>query len=128
AVLDRLVRLVENHSDGMLCTVLLLDENGTVRNGAAPRLRVGYIHASEAATLGPGAGSCGTAMSLGERVIVTDILTDPLWDDYRELAQRFGLRACWSAPIFSPQRTVLGAFAMYYHEPRVPGGDELRLI
>ena len=128
AVLDRLVRLVENHSDGMLCTVLLLDENGTVRNGAAPSLPVGYIHAIEGASIGPRAGSCGTAMYLGERVIVTDILTDPLWDDYRELAQRFGLRACWSTPIFSPQRTVLGAFAMYYHEPRVPQADELRLI
>ena len=129
AVLDRLVRLVENHCDGMLCTVMLLDENGTtVRTGAAPSLPLGYIDAIEGATIGPRAGSCGTAMYLGERVIVTDILTDPLWDDYRELAQRFGLRACWSTPIFSPQRTVLGAFAMYYHEPRVPQGDELRLI
>jgi PAS domain S-box-containing protein len=129
AVLDRLVRLVENHCDGMLCTVLLLDENGkTVRNGAAPSLPLGYIHAIEGAPIGPRAGSCGTAMYLGERVIVTDIQTDPLWDDYRDLAQRFGLRACWSTPIFSPQRTVLGAFAMYYHEPRVPRGDELRLI
>jgi PAS domain S-box-containing protein len=128
AVLDRLVRLVENHCDGMLCTVLLLDENGTVRSGAAPSLPLGYIHAIEGAPIGPRAGSCGTAMYLGERVIVTDILTDPLWDDYRALAQRFGLRACWSTPIFSPQRRVLGAFAMYYHEPRVPDGDELRLI
>ena len=129
AVLDRLVRLVENHCDGMVCTVLLLDENGTtVRHGAAPSLPADYVHAIEGSSIGPRAGSCGTAMYLGERVVVTDILADPLWEDYRELAQRFGLRACWSTPIFSPQRTVLGAFAMYYHEPRVPRGDELRLI
>jgi PAS domain S-box-containing protein len=129
AVLDRLVRLVENHCDGMLCTVLLLDESGkTVRHGAAPSLPADYVHAIEGSSIGPRAGSCGTAMYLGERVVVTDILTDPLWEDYRELAQRFGLRACWSTPIFSPQRTVLGAFAMYYHEPRVPLPEELRLI
>ena len=41
-VLDSLVHLVENHSDGMLCTVLLLDEDGiTVRHGAAPSLPPG---------------------------------------------------------------------------------------
>jgi PAS domain-containing protein len=60
--------------------------------------------------------------------VVTDILTDPLWDDYREMARSAGLRACWSQPIFSPQRRVLGAFAMYYGEPRAPRDQELRLI
>ena len=44
------------------------------------------------------------------------------------MAQRFGLRACWSTPIFSPQRKVLGSFAMYYREPRAPRDEELRLI
>ena len=67
-------------------------------------------------------------MFLGARVIVTDILTDPLWEDYRDVARRFGLRACWSTPIFSPQRKVLGSFAMYYDEPRAPSDEELRLI
>jgi PAS domain S-box-containing protein len=129
AVLDSLVRLVEDQCEGMLCSVLLLDENGTtVRHGAAPSLPADYVHAIEGSSIGPRAGSCGTAMYLGERVIVSDVLTDPLWEDYRDLAQRSGLRACWSTPIFSPQRTILGAFAMYYHEPRVPRVDELRLI
>ena len=67
-------------------------------------------------------------MYLGRRVIVTDILTDPLWENYRHVAVRFGLRACWSTPIFSPQRKVLGSFAMYYREPRVPRDEELWLI
>jgi hypothetical protein len=39
AVLDCLVRLIENHSDGMLCSVLRLDHDGrTIRHGAAPSL------------------------------------------------------------------------------------------
>jgi signal transduction histidine kinase len=67
-------------------------------------------------------------MFLGTRIIVTDILTDPLWEDYRDLARRHGLRACWSTPIFSPQQKVLGSFAMYYGEPRTPTDEELRLI
>jgi PAS domain S-box-containing protein len=129
AVLESLVRLVENQSDGMLCSVLRLDQDGkTIRHGAAPSLPPDYIRAIDGVLIGPHAGSCGTAMYLGQRVIVTDILTDPLWDEYRDLARRFNLRACWSMPIFSPDRKVLGSFAMYYSEPRQPREDELRLI
>jgi PAS domain S-box-containing protein len=129
AVLDSLVRLVESQSDGMFCTVLLLDEDGvTIRHGAAPSLPPGYVHAINGLSIGPKAGSCGTAMYRGQRVIVTDILTDPLWEGHRDVAQTFGLRACWSTPIFSPRRKVLGSFAMYYGEPREPGDGELTLI
>jgi PAS domain S-box-containing protein len=128
-VLDSLVHMVEGHTDGMLCTVLLLDEDGTtVRHGAAPSLPAGYIEAVDGLVIGPKAGSCGTAMYLGQPVIVTDIDTDPLWENYREVAQRFGFRACWSMPIFSPDRKVLGSFAMYYGQPRTPSDDELYLI
>jgi PAS domain S-box-containing protein len=129
AVLDSVVHLVENHSSGMLCTVLLLDDDGTnVRHGAAPSFPEAYLQAINGLSIGPCSGSCGTAMYLGTRVIVTDILTDPLWENYRDVARRFGLRACWSTPIFSPQRKVLGSLAMYYTEPRSPSDEELQLI
>jgi signal transduction histidine kinase len=128
-VLDSLVRWVESLSDGMLCTVLLLGEDGkTIGHGAAPSMPADYIRAINGLTIGPNTGSCGTAMYSGTRVIVTDILMDPLWENYREVARRFGFRACWSTPVFSPQRKVLGSFAMYYSEPRTPSGDELQLI
>ena len=128
-VLDCLVRLVEQQGTGMRCSVLMLDDNGThVRHGAAPSLPEEYVRAIDGLPIGPRHGSCGTAMFRGTRVVVTDILTDPLWEDYREVARRFGLRACWSTPIFSPQRQVLGSFAMYYDEPRSPTEEELRLI
>ena len=129
AVLDRVALMVEQQCDGMLCTILLLDEDGTtVRHGAAPSLPSGYVLAINGLSIGPAEGSCGTAMYRGTRVIVTDIQTDPLWEKYRAIAQEFGLRACWSTPIFSPQRRVLGSFAMYYGKPRTPTSDELRLI
>ena len=98
-----------------------------VRHGAAPSLPEGYIRAINGAPIGPKAGSCGTAMYRGQQVIVTDILKDPLWEDYRALAEMFGLRACWSTPILTHSGKVLGSFAMYYHEPRSPKADELRL-
>jgi len=127
--LDHLVRVVELYTDGMLCSVLMLDEDGIhMRHGAAPSLPEDYVRAIDGLEISPHCGSCGTAMYLADRVVVTDIHTDPLWDDYREVAARAGLRACWSQPIFSPQRRVVGAFAMYYGEPRAPRDRELRLI
>ncbi len=126
--LKEIVEFIEPQSDGMLCSILLLDGDGVhVRHGAAPSLPEGYTRAIDGAPIGPKAGSCGTAMYRGQQVIVTDILEDPLWEDYRALASIFGLRACWSTPIVARERSVLGTFAMYYHEPRSPRADELRL-
>ena len=127
-VLKGIVEFIEPQSHGMACSILLLDDDGVhVRHGAAPSLPEGYSRAIDGAPIGPKAGSCGTAMYLGQRVIVTDILKDPLWEEYRALAGMFGLRACWSTPILAHKGNVLGTFAMYYHEPRSPRADELRL-
>ena len=127
-ILERLVLLIEAQSPDMLCSVLLLSDDGDhVRHGAAPSLPKEYVAAIDGGQIGPKHGSCGTAMYRGEPVVVTDISTDPLWEDYRELAVGNGLRACWSTPILSGRGKVLGSFAMYYREPRTPTGDEADL-
>jgi signal transduction protein with GAF and PtsI domain len=127
-ILKRLVLLIEAQSPGMLCSVLLLSEDGEhVRHGAAPSLPDDYVAAIDGEPIGPKHGSCGTAMYRGEPVIVTDILSDPRWEDYRDLATASGLRACWSTPILSGRGKVLGSFAMYYSEPRTPTGEEAGL-
>ena len=127
-VLASLVTLIEAQSEGMICSVLQLSEDGKhIRHGAAPHLPEVYVQAVNGAPIGPKNGSCGTAMYRGEPVIVTDMLTDPLWEDYVELAKLSGLRACWSTPIFTGQGKVLGSFAMYYRQPQAPTGSEARL-
>ncbi|PYS80374.1 MAG: hypothetical protein DMF70_10970, partial [Acidobacteria bacterium] len=127
-ILERLVLLIEAQSPGMLCSVLLLSDDGNhIRHGAAPSLPDEYVRAIDGAPIGPKNGSCGTAMHRGKPVVVTDIFTDPLWEDYRELAAAAGLRACWSTPIMSPRGKVLGSFAMYYPKPQTPTGTEARL-
>jgi len=127
--LATLVRLIESQYSGMLGSILLLDDDGVhVRHGAAPSLPEAYIKAIDGAAIGPRAGSCGTAMYRREPVIVTDVMQDPLWEDYRDLAAVHGLRACWSTPILSSAGRVLGSFAMYYTEPRSPSTAEMRLI
>jgi two-component system cell cycle sensor histidine kinase/response regulator CckA len=51
-----------------------------------------------------------------------------LWSDYRQLALRHSLRACWSTPIASQNGRILGTFAIYYREPRTPDAEHLQLI
>ena len=127
-ILSTLVRMIEAQSPGMFCSVLLLSPDGNhIQHGAAPSLPANYVKAVDGSPIGPKQGSCGTAMYRGERVIVTDILTDPLWEDFRDLTKGTGLRACWSTPILSKRGKVLGSFAMYYLQPQAPTGEEARL-
>jgi PAS domain S-box-containing protein len=128
-ILTAIVESVEALSPGTIGSILLLSSDGKyLRRGAAPGLSESFSRAVEAAAIGPRAGSCGTAAYRGEAVTVVDIETDPLWDDYRELARENNLRACWSTPIKDARGALLGTFAMYYREPRGPGADERSLI
>src|SRR6266536_4622849 len=127
-VLTSLVLLMEGQAEGLRCSILLLNRDGKhVRHGAAPNLPEAYVKAVNGAPIGPRNGSCGTAMYRRTPVVVTDVMTDPLWADYRELAKICGLRACWSTPILSAQGDVLGSFAMYREENRGPVPEENRL-
>src|SRR5437660_195321 len=78
--------------------------------------------------VGPKGASCGTAVYRREPVYVTDILSDPLWDDYRDRMSRYGIRSVWSRPLFTSEGRVLGTFAVLYREPRSPNSGELQLI
>src|SRR5262249_35622125 len=127
--LDALARAVEAQSPGMLCSILLLDEDGRhLHHGAAPSLPEGFVRAIDGSSIGERAGSCGTAVFRREPVVVEDIASDPLWADYRALAAEPGLRACWSTRVFEGQRRVLGTFALYFRAPGRPAENHLRLI
>jgi NO-binding membrane sensor protein with MHYT domain/signal transduction histidine kinase len=128
-ILDALCRLVEELAGGSRSSILLLDSNaGRLRHGAAPSLPDLYIEAIDGIVIGPFVGSCGTAAYRREPVVVSDIATDPLWTDFRDLALGHGLRACWSTPILSSEGRVLGTFAIYYPEPRAPTLYEHNII
>jgi PAS domain S-box-containing protein len=127
-ILTSLVLLMEGQAEGLRCSILLLSRDGKhVRHGAAPNLPEAYVKAVDGAAIGPRNGSCGTAMFTRKPVIATDVMKDPLWADYRELAKICGLRACWSSPILSSRGEVLGSFAMYRQETRGPEPEETRL-
>jgi hypothetical protein len=128
--LGELIRIVESTSrTNVLGSILLLDNDGRhLKHGAAPSLPPAYMQAIDGAEIGPCAGSCGTAAFTGAPVFVSDIATDPLWAVYKDVALPYGLRACWSIPIMTRGRKVLGTFAMYHLEPREPTVRDLALV
>lgn len=124
-ILETLVLFIEELHPANLCSVLLLDTDGMhLRSGAAPHLPPEYNAAIDGAQIGPKAGSCGTAAYTGRLVIVEDIEHDPLWEDYKELALRWGLRACWSQPILGATGKVLGTFAIYHRVIARPTAED----
>lgn len=124
-----LVHFVEAQSDDLICSILLLDEDGQhLRHCTAPRLPAPFIAAIDGVAIGPNVGSCGTAVYRRSAVIVEDIATDRLWDDWRAAAQPHGLRACWSFPIFDVRHRMLGTFAAYRKQPGPPSEYHRRLI
>ena len=128
-ILEGACLLVEELASGSLCSVLLFDPSANcLRHGAAPSLPKTYTEVIDGAVVGPSVGSCGTAAYRAEPVIVSDIGTDPLWADFRDLASAHELRACWSTPILSSAGKVLGTFATYYREPRSPSSQEQNVI
>jgi PAS domain S-box-containing protein len=129
ATLEALVLAVEEQAPPALASILLVSPEGErVLHGAAPHLPDEFNRAIDGARIDERAGSCGTAAALRRSIIVEDTEHDPLWEDYRDLARRHGLRACWSTPILNRDDRVLGTFALYYREPRVPTQEDLDLI
>ncbi|MEG5044777.1 PAS domain S-box protein [Microcoleus sp. B4-C1] len=127
--LNTLVKIIEQQSRDVIGSILLLAPDGKhLLHGAAPSLPDSYNAAIHGIAIGPDVGSCGSATFSRQQVIVTDIASDPLWENYRDLALSFGLRACLSTPIFSSQGQVLGTFGMYYSQPRYPKNFDLQLI
>jgi len=128
-VLTSVARVVESHREGMLCSVWLLDQDRVhMRAIAAPTLPESYVAALDGFVVGPQGGSCGAAVNQRKPVFVSDVLTDPMLEQVRDIIAAHGIRACWSAPIISHQGEILGTFAFYFRSVRSPSPRDIHLI
>src|SRR5262250_3666052 len=127
-VLTNIAQVVEAQAEGMSCTIWLPDEDGKELYCAAAPSLPGFSAEVGTMVVGPKGGSCGTAVYRKESVYVTDILIDPIWENYRELMLPFGIRSVWSRPLFTSEGKALGTFSVNYRESRGPGHSDLQLI
>lgn len=129
--LDALCRLIEDIASGSLCGIVLVDPiNNRLKHGAAPSLPPSYNESIHGRPVNIHSGPCAMAAFLKEQVIAADVASDTRWDTYewRALAMAHGLRACWSTPIRSSDKKVLGTFAIYSREPGSPSAYHQHLI
>ncbi|MFG1478669.1 EAL domain-containing protein [Xanthobacter sp. V4C-4] len=127
-VADLICRKVEAIAPGVMSSIIAVTDEGLLQPIAGPSLPQSFSAAVEGIAIGPGAGSCGTAAFLGEPVLVEDIATSPLWDDFRWLPLPPLLQACWSVPIKLRSGKVAGTFAFYFTDRRNPSAWHEQIV
>ena len=130
-ILEALCQLVESTVSGCYCSIVLVDPSGTrLEHGAAPSLPASFTTSIIGRPVNVESGPCAMAAYLNEQVIAADLRLETRWAAYEwcPMALAHGLQACWSTPISSTAGKVLGAFAIYYDEPRTPTDLQQSLI
>jgi signal transduction histidine kinase len=130
-ILEALCQLVESTASGCYCSVVLVDPSGArLEHRAAPSLPASFITSIIGRPVNVDSGPCAMASYLNEQVIAADLTSETRWAAYAwcPMALAHGLQACWSTPISSTAGKVLGAFAIYYDEPRTPTSLHQSLI
>lgn len=128
-ILNEIIKTVEQKNSNMICSILLYNEkDNKLYKGAAPSLPEYYNEKLNGMLIGEKVGSCGAAAYLKQRIIVDDISTHENWKYAKNLAAKFDLRACWSQPIISSSKEILGTFAIYYKKPKSPSNFDVDLI
>lgn len=129
SVLRTVIKMLEAQLPGALCTILLLDERSSrlTVEAASPMPEEICQRLSQVRVIA-GAPSFADAVAAGRRRIVEDTAVDPSWRELRRLADRHQLRSCWSQPIRSFHRDVLGVLSIFFLWPRSPGTDDLQLL
>ena len=129
-ILNHVCTSIDVQISPSVTTILLLDPLGQkLWPTAGPRVPHDWTRSITPLPIGPDFGLCATAAFLKTRVIVPDVATEPIWrEEYRDVALKNGIRAAWSEPILTKDNQVLGTFAIYSAEPRVPTDADLALI
>ncbi|MDN3493237.1 PAS domain S-box protein [Winogradskyella bathintestinalis] len=126
---NKIIETTEEQIDNALVSILRLNtKEKTLHKLSAPKVPEGFNTAIEGIKIGPSVGSCGTAAYTKKEVIVADIENDPLWKDHKKMALKNGLKACWSFPILSSKKIVLGTFAVYCETCREPTSEEKNVL
>lgn len=109
---------------GSVVSILLLDENGLLRNGASPNLPADYLDAIDRLKPDPNLGTCAAAAATGQPVLTPDFREDVKWAELRHWPLSLGFHGAWSMPIKTADGRVLGTFGTYYREVRTPSEIE----
>ena len=112
---------------GTVVSILVLDEDGLLRNGASPNLPDDYLERIDRLRPDALVGTCASAAATGEAVFTPDFLQDEKWAELRHLPLALGFVGAWSHPI-KQEGKVLGTFGTYYRDHREPTPREREAV
>jgi GAF domain-containing protein len=128
-ILPVLVRAAERATGGeAVSSILVLDGDGLLRNGASPGLPEDYLKAIDRLKPDAGVGTCAAAAATGTIVLTPDFRADEKWAELRHLPLALGFQGAWSHPIKDGSGKVLGTFGTYFREQRAPTDSEQRAV
>lgn len=105
---------------GAVASILVIDKDGLLRNGASPNLPADYLKAIDRLKPRADVGTCASAAATGCVVLTPDFRADDKWAELRHLPLALGFLGAWSMPIKSADGEVLGTFGTYYRDVRMP--------
>lgn len=118
AVLGFLAKWVEEELGRGFCAIYQVDPAGPrLTGGVAPSMPGPMLRAFD-----------GRAVHNAEQRTVIEIGQDPSWNGIAEAAALFGLNACWSNPILSPEQRLVGALLVCLPLADLPSPDEAWLL
>ena len=127
-VLAHLAGTVESLFPDSIVSVLVLDGEGLLRNGASPNLPADYLDAIDRIKPDPRVGTCAAAAATGEVVVTPDFAADERWAELRHLPLSLGFLGAWSMPIKDANGRVLGTFGTYFRQRREPTAEERQVV
>ena len=113
---------------GAVVSILVLDQDGLLRNGASPNLPSDYLDAIDRLKPDARVGTCAAAAATGVVVLTPDFRADDKWAELRHLPMSLGFTGAWSMPIKGDGGRVLGTFGTYYRVGRPPTPAEVRAV
>ena len=120
-ILTHLVHTAESViGDESVSSILVLDKDGLLRNGASPHLPHDYLTAIDGLKPSPNVGTCAAAAATGSLVITSDFYADDKWAELRHLPLALGFFSAWSVPIKTKEGKILGTFGTYFRQKRTP--------
>jgi len=128
-IFNQLIKSIEKVSPHLLCSIMLVNSERThLRCHPASSVHPDYIKELQAVPIGENKAVCGAAAFSKEKVIISDLISEPNCLEYKELFLKYELRAAFSIPIISSQGDLFGTFTTYYHQPKEPSFEDLQLI
>ena len=128
-ILDSICVLVETQMEGCLCSIHVLNENGTVRLEAAPslpeELRLSISDPDTRQSCRPiEIYATGTNLEL-----TSDVESHPEWAAlYRERSSAASVKSCWSVPVLDRSGKSVGAIFGLYREKAVLSEESVAAV